>query len=136
MAELGFEQIVPDDVPGLWLVLMTPEGEEYYGHVSRLMVNLDDLDADFQQREAGLSGRVRIDVHSSMANMVLLPALEQFRAGYPNIQLAIGITDKPIGLIEETVDCVVRPGRLADSSLIARTIYEDELITCASPALP
>nr|WP_201837759.1 LysR substrate-binding domain-containing protein [Microvirga zambiensis] len=25
-------------------------------------------------------------------------------------------------------------GRLADSSLIARTIYEDKLITCASPA--
>ncbi|WP_201837763.1 helix-turn-helix domain-containing protein [Microvirga zambiensis] len=29
---------------------LTPEGEEYYGHVSRLMANLHDVDAHFQQR--------------------------------------------------------------------------------------
>ena len=66
--------------------------------------------------------------------MVLIPALGQFRARYPNIQLALGISDKPVSLIGEGVDCVVRLGRLADTSLIARTIYEDRLITCASRA--
>nr|WP_201837761.1 LysR substrate-binding domain-containing protein [Microvirga zambiensis] len=59
-----------------------------------------------------MSGRVRVDVHSSMANMLLIPALDRFRTRYPNIQLVIGITDKPVVLIEEAVDCIVNSGDL------------------------
>jgi LysR family transcriptional regulator, regulator for bpeEF and oprC len=113
---------------------LTNEGEDYYERVTRLMAHLHDIDATIQQRGAGLSGRIRVDVHSSMANMIIIPALHQFRALHPGIQIALGIGDKPVGLIEEAVDCVVRLGKLVDTSLVARTIYQDRLVTCASPA--
>lgn len=113
---------------------LTEEGREYYDRVSVLMMTLSDADAALQKKGAGLKGRIRVDVHSSMANMVLIPALHEFRALHPNVQIVLGISDKPVSLIEEAVDCVVRLGKLADSSLISRTIYQDRLVTCASPA--
>lgn len=82
---------------------------------------------------AAAKGRLRIDLHSSLANFVLMPVMEEFRERYPHIQLALGIGDRPVNLIEEGVDCAIRAGELADSSLIARTLYKDRLITCASP---
>lgn len=43
-------------------------------------------------------------------------------------------TDRPVNLISDNVDCVIRGGPLADSSLAARLIGHATLITCAPPA--
>ena len=114
-------------------VALTMEGAEYYRRVSRLISKLDEAEVALRGMRAAAQGRLRIDVHSSLANFVLIPALGDFKARYPDIQLALGINDRPVNLIEEGVDCVIRAGELADSSLIAKTIYKDRLVTCASP---
>ncbi|MCJ8056627.1 LysR family transcriptional regulator [Shinella curvata] len=115
-------------------VALTAEGATYYEHVGQVMLSLQDADLSVRESSASPSGRVRIDVPSSLANTLVIPALAEFRTLYPDIQLVIGISDRPVALIEEAVDCVLRVGHLPDTSLIAKTIYEDRLITCASPA--
>lgn len=114
-------------------ITVTPEGSAYYEQVSQVVGRLDDADLSLRESSSDPKGRVRVDVHSSMAISILIPALGDFRDKYPDIQLVIGISDRPVGLIEEGVDCVVRLGRLPDTTLIAKTIYEDRLVTCASP---
>ncbi|MEB2847774.1 LysR family transcriptional regulator [Rhizobiales bacterium RZME27] len=115
-------------------VALTVEGATYYEHVGQVMLSLQDADLSVRESSATPRGRVRIDVPSSLANTLVIPALTEFRALYPDIQLVIGISDRPVALIEEAVDCVLRVGHLPDTSLIAKTIYEDRLVTCASPA--
>lgn len=114
-------------------VALTMEGAEYYRRISTLVGKLDETEEAMRGMGAAAGGRLRIDLHSSMANFVLIPVLEEFRERYPHIQLALGVGDRPVNLIEEGVDCVIRAGKLADSSLIAKTLYRDQLITCASP---
>jgi LysR family transcriptional regulator, regulator for bpeEF and oprC len=114
-------------------VSLTTEGAAYYEQVGQVMANLQDADLSVRANSESPKGRVRVDVPSSLANTLVIPALKEFRARYPDIHLAIGISDRPVALIEEAVDCVLRVGRLPDTSLIARTIYEDRLVTCASP---
>jgi DNA-binding transcriptional LysR family regulator len=114
-------------------VTLTAEGAEYYQRISKLVAKLDETEAAMRARGAAAKGRLRIDLHSSLANFVLIPVLDEFRERYPHIQLALGIGDRPVNLIEEGVDCVIRAGELADSSLIGRTLYKDRLVTCASP---
>jgi len=114
-------------------VALTPEGAEYYRRIGKLVTKLDETEGAMRDRGATAKGRLRIDLHSSLANFVLMPVLEEFRERYPHIQLALGVGDRPVNLIEEGVDCAIRAGELADSSLIARTLYKDRLITCASP---
>ncbi|MBK0095548.1 LysR family transcriptional regulator [Erwinia sp. S63] len=114
-------------------VTLTIEGAEYYQRISRLVAKLDETEVAMRDMGAAARGRLRIDLHSSLANFVLIPILEEFRGRYPHIQLALGVGDRPVNLIEEGVDCVIRAGELADSSLIGRTLYKDHLVTCASP---
>ena len=79
-------------------------------------------------------GRLRIDVGSSMARLVILPALASFCDRYPDIQVDLGVGDRPVDLISDNVDCVIRGGELTDQSLVARRIGNLPWVTVASPA--
>jgi DNA-binding transcriptional LysR family regulator len=79
-------------------------------------------------------GVLRIDVGGSTARQILLPALPDFIERYPQIQIDLGVGDRLIDLINDSADCVIRSGPLADSSLIARRLFELQWVTCATPA--
>ncbi|WP_147197046.1 LysR family transcriptional regulator [Pantoea sp. CCBC3-3-1] len=115
-------------------VTVTPEGQEYYEKTSRILRDLEDIDACFDIARNKPSGQLRIDVGGSMMRDVLIPALPEFVARYPDIYLTLGVSDRAVDLIGDNIDCVIRGGPLNDSSLIARHIGFATLITCASPA--
>lgn len=115
-------------------VSLSDEGQRYYREVAPLMARLGNVEAELKDSGAAPRGPLRVDVHSAMANSVLIPMLGEFRALYPEIQLMLGISDRPISLVEEAADCVIRLGRLPDASLVARVIFEDRMVTCASPS--
>jgi DNA-binding transcriptional LysR family regulator len=78
-------------------------------------------------------GRLRIDVPSPLARMILVPALPSFHARYPDIQFDMGVSDRVVDLIGENVDCVVRGGEIKDQSLVARHVGDLSLGFYASP---
>ena len=80
-------------------ITLTTEGAEYYRKVSKIVAKLDETEGALRDMGAAAKGRLRIDLHSSLANFVLLPILEEFRERYPRIQLALGIGDRPVNLI-------------------------------------
>jgi LysR family transcriptional regulator for bpeEF and oprC len=71
----------------------------------------------------------------SLGRSIVVPALPDFQARYPGIELTLGLGlgDKDVDLIQEGVDCVVRVGELSDSSLVARRLGSLEMVTVASP---
>lgn len=113
---------------------ITPEGEAYRDHAVRLLAELDELDATASGTQAVPRGRLRVDIGSSLANLVLIPQLPDFRARYPEVDLFLGVSDRPVDLVGEGVDCVIRGGELPDSSLIARRLCTLNSVTCATPA--
>ena len=64
---------------------------------------------------------------------MLIPALPDFIARYPDIRIDLGVADRAVDLISGNVDCVIRGGPLSDSSLVARHLGDAEMITCAAP---
>lgn len=115
-------------------VSVTPEGAQYYEKTQRLLKELDDVDASFSAAQSRPRGHLRIDIGSSVANLLLLPALPAFLARYPDIRIDLGVSDKHVNLIGDNVDCVVRGGELTDLSLIGRQIGKASWVTCATPA--
>lgn len=91
------------------------------------------MDAAAGKARASPRGRLRVDVGSTLANLVIIPALPGFQARYPDIELVLGVNDRPVDLIEEGVDCVIRGGALSDTSLIARRLCNLTSVTCAAP---
>jgi len=114
-------------------VTVTPDGAAYYERASRLLTELDDLDASMTNAQANPSGRLRIDVGSSMANLLLIPAIESFYERFPDIQLDMGVSDRIVDMIADNVDCVIRVGEISDQSLVARRIGHLAFVNVASP---
>jgi LysR family transcriptional regulator, regulator for bpeEF and oprC len=73
-------------------------------------------------------------VPAAAGRHVLAPHLPDFFKRYPDIMLDIGSSDRPVDLITEGVDCVIRGGAVHDEQLVARKLGAFEVITCASPA--
>lgn len=114
-------------------VTVTAEGAAYYERAALLLDDVEEMDALVAHTRAQPRGRLRVDIGSSLANLILIPALSDFRAKYPEIRIDLGVSDRSVDLISEGVDCVIRGGVLADTSLIARHIADLDYVTCASP---
>lgn len=114
-------------------VSVTVEGAAYLERASRLLADLEDMDSAIGSAGLGPRGRLRVDIGSILANQILIPALPDFEAKYPDIELVLGVSDRPTDLIGEGIDCVIRGGALADTALMARKLCELDYVLCASP---
>jgi DNA-binding transcriptional LysR family regulator len=114
-------------------VNVTADGAAYYERVVRLLADMDDAETSLSGASASPRGRLRVDVPSPLASMILVPALPTFHAQYPDIQLDMGVSDRMVDMIDENVDCVVRGGELTDQSLMARHVGDLQLGVYAAP---
>ncbi|NGM86854.1 LysR family transcriptional regulator [Parapusillimonas sp. SGNA-6] len=115
-------------------VSVTPDGAAYYERCQQILADLEDMEASFRDVTRGPSGRLRIDTPPSIGRLILVPALCDFHTRYPDIELAIGMSDRTVDMVQEAVDCAIRIGELEDSSMVARRIGTFEGITCAAPS--
>lgn len=114
-------------------VNVTADGAAYYERVVRLLGDIDDAETSLFSASMAPRGRLRVDVPSPLARMLLIPALPGFFARYPEIQLTVGASDRIVDIIGENVDCVVRGGEITDQSLVARHVGDLELGIYAAP---
>ncbi|WP_392889456.1 LysR substrate-binding domain-containing protein [Pseudomonas migulae] len=115
-------------------VNVTADGAVYYERVLRLLADMDDAETSLSGASAVPRGRLRVDVPSPLASMILMPALPDFYARYPDIQIDMGVSDRIVDIIDENVDCVVRGGELRDQSLMARRVADLPLGVFAAPS--
>ena len=112
---------------------LTPDGAAYYERCVRILADVEETESSFANTGKGPRGKLRIDMPGSIGRMIVMPQLCEFHTRYPEIELMIGFGDKPVDLIQEGVDCVIRVGTLQDSSLVARRIGVFQGLTAASP---
>ncbi len=112
----------------------TLDGAAFYQRCVRLLADMEEAESIFSEARQNPQGKLRIDLPGSLARLVVIPALPEFCARYPRIELEVGIGDRPVDLIREGVDCVLRGGAVHDLSLVARPLAQLPQLTCASAA--
>lgn len=115
-------------------VSVTEDGAVFYERCVRLLSDMEEAEDLFRNAGGRPSGRLRVDVPGRIGRLVIAPALPEFLAAYPQIEIDLGMTDRAVDLVEERADCVLRVGPLGDSGLVGRRIGDLELINVASPA--
>ena len=115
-------------------VKVTADGAAYYERVVRLLADMEDADTSLSSAVASPRGRLRVDVPSPLARLILMPTLPAFHARYPEIQLHMGVSDRMVDLIGDNVDCVLRGGEITDPSLIARHVGDLPIGVYAAPS--
>ncbi|SNS30360.1 LysR family transcriptional regulator [Tropicimonas sediminicola] len=102
------------------VVAPTLDGEAWYRRCLDIVDRVEDAEAAFS--DDVVRGRLRVDVHGTLARHFLLPGLPEFLARHPDLELVLSEGDRLVDLIREGVDCVVRVGTPDDSDLIQRRL--------------
>jgi LysR family transcriptional regulator for bpeEF and oprC len=115
-------------------VSVTTDGAAYYPRCVAILAEVRETEESLAHRRSSPQGRLRVEVPTLMARLVIVPALPIFFARYPEIDLQLGCSERRADLIEEGIDCAVWSGDLEDSTLIARRVGQLYFGTCASPS--
>jgi len=114
-------------------VQLTQDGQVFYERSKDVLADFDEVQTLFRNDAASLRGRLRVDMPLAVARDVVLPKLPEFLRTHPDLEVELSSTDRLVDLVREGFDCVLRVGKLSDSSLIARPLGHYRLINCASP---
>lgn len=112
---------------------LTAEGDAFYQRARLLLLEVSDIMASFSPTQPS-RGRLRIDAPLALTHGILVPALADFQALYPDIEIVLTASDRRADLVAEGIDCAIRLGELDDSSFISRRLGSVRMATCAAPA--
>jgi DNA-binding transcriptional LysR family regulator len=113
---------------------LTPEGETYLSRARRIVADIEEAEAEVARVRGAPRGKLRINAGTAFGLHQLAPALADFLARYPEIDLELSITDRLVDLIEEQADIAVRSGHIPEGPFIQRKIADLQRVICAAPS--
>lgn len=113
---------------------LTDAGQAFHERALRILAEAEEAEQAVGQLHASPRGLLRISAPMSFGLRHLAPALCDFLARYPDLQVEVCYDDRLVDVVAEGFDVAVRIARLADSSLIARRIAPCRRVAVASPA--
>lgn len=113
---------------------LTDEGAAYYETCNRVLADIEEADAAVSAGRTEPRGVLRVALPASFGHQHVAPLVPRFAERYPDVQLALSLSDRAVNVVEEGFDLAVRIADLADSSLAARKLAPNRRVVCASPA--
>jgi LysR family transcriptional activator of dmlA len=113
---------------------LTAEGEAFLSEGSRLLHELALLEQRLTGARAAPRGLLRVQATLGFGRRHVTPAVSSFAQRFPQVEVQLHLSDRPVSLVEEGFDVAVRIGELADGRLTARRVAANARLLCASPA--
>ncbi len=115
-------------------LVLTPEGELFFERAHRIVDAIADAEAEVMRFGERPRGKLRINVGTAFGTYALVPALPEFRARYPEIELEIALTDRIVDLVDVGADLAIRVGPTNDANTVVRKLYDLTRVVCAAPS--
>ena len=113
---------------------LTDEGAGYYDTCTRVLAEIEEADAAVSAGRVEPQGALKVAMPASFGHQHLAPLIPEFASRYPQVRLALSLSDRNVNVIDEGFDLAIRIAHLEDSSLAARRLAPNRRVVCASPA--
>lgn len=114
---------------------LTEEGRALFTRTGQLLTELDETAAAIASGGHTPRGKLRISAPLLFSQLAMGKLAAGFALKYPEVRLEITTEDRPVDMIEEAYDLVIRVNPQPDESLVGRVFLDDRLVVVASPAL-
>ncbi len=115
-------------------ISLTSEGEVYLRNARRILEEIEEMERQVSSSRAAPRGLLRVNAPLGFGRTHIGPAISSFVQRYPEVEVQLHLTDRPINLPDDAIDVAIRFGELPDSRLIARKIATNRRRLCAAPA--
>lgn len=114
---------------------LTDEGALFYERCSGALAEIYAAEQSFDVGQREPVGRIRISVPVLLGRHCIAPILVNLARVHSQLEIDVAFTDRPVDLLEDGFDLVVRTGALADEvDLKARRLGSQAMVLCASPS--
>lgn len=112
-------------------ITLTAEGALFLERSRRILAEIEATEQELSQANGAPRGRLRVSL--PQVTGLVMPALAEFMARYPDIELDLDFSDRMVDIIGEGFDVVMRGGQPLDSRLNAKFLGHFQHRLVASP---
>ena len=114
-------------------VSLTDLGVLYLTEIKTALQTIEIADEMCKAQSISPSGTVRITAMPGYAELYVLPAIDQMRTIYPDLEFDLNITDQTLSLSSNDADIAIRATSDLPDQVVARRLIEHNFILVASP---
>ena len=103
-------------------ISLTNEGEVYLTEGRRILGEIDDLERTIASSRAAPVGLLKVNATLGFGRSFIAPAIAKFAAQYPDLEIQLLLTSRPLSLAEGAADLGIRFGEPPDARVTARRI--------------
>ncbi len=112
---------------------LTFEGQAFLEDCQRVLNDLANAEAAVSLGSIRASGHLKVSAPAGFGRRHVAPQVAAFMQANPGVRVTLDLTDRLVDLLNEGIDCAVRIGEMADSSLASSKLGEMRRVVVASP---
>jgi DNA-binding transcriptional LysR family regulator len=113
---------------------LTREGRMFLDNARHILASFAAAENAARGDPGLVRGRVRIDAPASVGHRILVPAMGEFRAAYPQIMVDLSMGDRGTSFRSEGFDIVVRVGEPHFDRAHVRVLGQTRFVHLAAPS--
>ncbi|MFZ6682033.1 LysR substrate-binding domain-containing protein [Undibacterium sp. Tian12W] len=113
--------------------VVTPEGELYLAEGQKILAALEELEQRLSSSKAVPKGLLRVNASFGFGRQFIAPAIAGFVEIYPDVEVQMQLTDRPVNLSDDGFDVCIRFGEVPDARVTSKKIASNRRLLCASP---
>jgi DNA-binding transcriptional LysR family regulator len=113
---------------------LTDSGRGFHQRAARILSDLEEAESALARAHGALRGRLRLSLPLSFGVRHMCRPIAEFSHEHPAVTFDLDLTDRKVDLLQEGMDLALRIGRLEDSTLIARRLFDTRVLVVASKA--
>jgi DNA-binding transcriptional LysR family regulator len=113
---------------------LTDAGAAYVAACKRILEQVGEAERAVSGEYSSPRGDLVVTAPIVFGRLHVLPAVNEFIANYPEIDVRLALSDRNVHLIDDHIDLAVRIGALQDSSMVTTRAGAVRRVVCASPA--
>lgn len=114
---------------------LTETGQRFLADARVVLGHAEQADQRLRENQTTLSGHLRLFATIDCGQFVVTRLVSRFLQQHPKVTASLGISNRPLHMIQEGCDVGIQPGRITDESVIARPAGLIRLHVAASPSL-
>jgi DNA-binding transcriptional LysR family regulator len=111
---------------------LTEAGRVYLEHCQECLQAVDDADASVGELSKQAKGHLRVAAPVDFASQ-LAPVVARYMGANPQVSVELQFSNRPVDLIEESIDVAVRVAPTLDGRFVARPLAHTRVSILASP---
>lgn len=114
-------------------VALTDAGERFLAKLEPILTELEEACEGLNASETVPRGPLTVSASVAFGQVCLVPHIPAFLDRYPEIDLTLNFTDRPVDLVAERVDLALRLAPEVTGDLIATKLMDTRYRVCAAP---